>query len=313
MTAAQVPDLLILGFNPLMGTDHYLRERARNPQRKQTRESAVRVAQMAVSAGAEGLNLNAGPSAVCLLNDLVDAGLDRHVGLYPMVPDERFFGSLLNQGTMGAISAVLSGLSITDKAKALLSGGWAWITNDPLKAIQVYLETEIERLNRAGGSLASVRTVLMHELITDSVVGLGATEAFSQYIEEFRSRNGIPPGFVTRNFVRFSTFCRASGHDPRSIIVMTPVNTAGFQMAPSRDEVERELARLNGQNIIGISVFASGLVPFSESVAYLRGLRGVRSVAIGVSTLEHAKSTFSVLKGVMRDRDSPVPNTSRQV
>ncbi|EQD65404.1 hypothetical protein B1B_06369, partial [mine drainage metagenome] len=149
----------------------------------QPREGVIRVVQAAVSAGAEGFNLNAGPETARLLKEIVEAGLERHVGLYPVVPDERFFGSLLNQGTMGAASAVLSGLSITGKAKALLSGGWAWLTNDPFQAIQAYLEIEIGRLNRAGGSLASVRTVLLHELITDSVVGLGATEAFSRYVE----------------------------------------------------------------------------------------------------------------------------------
>jgi hypothetical protein len=110
----------------------------------------------------------------------------------------------------------------------------------------------------------------------------------------------MPPGFVTRNFVRFSAFCRASGHDPRSVIVLTPVNVVGFQMAPTREDVERELSRLDGQNVIGMSVLGGGLVPFSEAIAYLGGLRGVRSVAVGVSTLAHAKSTFSVLKGVLR-------------
>ena len=300
MDVVQVPDSLILGFNPLSGTDHYLRERARDPERQQPKERAIRVIRAAVTAGAEGFNMNAGPNSARLLREIVGAGLERQVGLYPMVPDERFFGSLLNQGTMGAIAAVLSGLSITGKAKALLSGGWAWLSGDPFQGIQTYLNIEIERLNRAGGASASVRTVLLHELITDSVVALGATEAFSRYVEEFRTRHGIPPGFVTRNFVRFSAFCRASGRDPRSVIILTPANPLGFQMAPGREEVERELAVLDGKNVIAMSVFAGGLSPFSESIAYLHGLKGVRSVAVGVSTLEHAKSTFPAIKRALQ-------------
>ena len=298
MTGVRVPDRLILGFNPLLGMDHYLKERARDPQRLRSRAEVLAVLQASVDAGASGFNLNAGPETAGLLRELDGPGLARPIGLYPMVPDERFFGTLLNQGTTGAVSAVLSGVSLGGKAKAVLSGGWAYLTNDPFRALGTYLSVEIDRLTKATKGFGEVRTLLVHELITDAILGLGAKEAFARYVEYFRSEYGLPPGFVTRNFPRFAEFCEGAGIDPRSVIALTPVNAAGFQMAPARESVEAKLAELAGENVIAMSVFGSGLIPSSAALAYLERVKGIRSVAVGVSTVEHAAATFRRLGGI---------------
>jgi hypothetical protein len=306
---ANIRETVILGFNPLVGMDHYLRDRARDPQRQRTRKDVVGVVRAALASGAEGLNLNAGPESARLLREIVADGLGQEVGLYPMVPDERFFGSLLNHGTASAVTAVLSGASLSGKAKAVVSGGWAWMTRDPYRGIQAYLGVEIDRLERAGGKELSVRSVLVHELIVDSIMALGATEAFARYVDNFNSAHGRPPGFVTRNFVHFDEFCKASGIDSRNVIVLTPTNPAGFQMTPGRAEVERCLARLNGKNVIGMSLFGGGLVSFNDGLEYIKRLVGVKAVTAGVSTVEHARTTFKSLREIMRSRnrigDSP--------
>ncbi len=297
-----LPDRLILGFNPLLGVDHYLRERARDPQRVRSMEQVLDVVQEAVRSGARGFNLNAGPEAARLLHALSERGLAHEVGLYPMVPDERFFGTLLNQGTMGAVSAIMSGLSLRGKTKALMSGGWAYLTDDPFRGVTTYLDIEVERLNRASRGIGTVRTVLVHELITDALVGLGATDAFGQFVDRVHSRCNLPAGFVTRNFVRFAEYAKQAGVDPRTLVVLTPVNPVGFQMAPDRLTVERELALLGGENVIAMSVFGAGMVPVTDALAYLCRIRGIRSVAVGVSTVEHARTTFPRLHEVVESQ-----------
>lgn len=298
MPGVRVPDRLILGFNPLLGMDHYLKERARDPRRIRSRSEVLAVLRASVEAGATGFNMNAGPETAELLHDLQVPSLPHRVGLYPMVPDERFFGTLLNQGTMGAVSAVLSGVSLGGKAKAVLSGGWAYLTNNPYKALGTYLSIEIDRLAKAAKEFGEVRTLLVHELITDTMLGLGAGEAFARYVDFFRSEYGMPPGFVTRNFARFAEFSDAAGCDPRSVIILTPVNAAGFQMAPTHESVEAKLAELNGENVIAMSIFGAGLIPPRVALSYLEQVRGVRSVAVGLSTVEHAATTFRSLGGI---------------
>jgi hypothetical protein len=298
MASVSLQDRLILGFNPLLGMDHYLRERSRDPQRIRSRSEVIEVVAEAVHAGAQGFNLNSGPETARLLTELGQRGLDHEVGLYPIVPDERFFGSLLNHGTIGAASAVLSGLSVAGRAKALLSGGWAYLTHDPFRAVDAYFGIEIERLDRAARGFGKVRTLLVHELITDALVGIGATEPLVKFVDLIQTNYAIPPGFVTRNLCRFVNFAKEAGIDPRSLVLLTPVNSAGFQMAPSREAVEGELASLGGENVIAMSIFGAGMIPISEALDYLRKIRGVRSVAVGVSTKEHARTTFTLLQSV---------------
>jgi hypothetical protein len=297
----RVPDRLILGFNPLLGMDHYLKERARDPQRVRSRSEVLAVLRAAVDAGATGFNMNAGPETAGLLRDLKEPSLPHPVGLYPMVPDERFFGTLLNQGTTSAVSAVLSGVSLGGKAKALLSGGWAYLTNNPFKALGAYLSVEIDRLAKLAKGFGDVRTLLVHELVTDAILGLGAKEAFARYVDHFQSEYGLPAGFVTRNFARFAEFCKGAGCDPRSVVVLTPVNAVGFQMAPSRESVEAKLTELNGDNVIAMSIFGGGLIPPAVALSYMERVKGVRSVAVGVSTIEHAATTFRSLGRIFVD------------
>lgn len=300
MTLARVPDRLIVGVNPLFGVDHYLRERARDPNRSKSTKSILRVLQAALNAGAGGININSGPQAARLIDLLVELDLPGEVGLYPMVPDERFFGSLLNRGTLGAVSAVLSGTSLRGKAKALFSGSWAWLTKDPFSALRVYLATESDRMSKAGKGIARVRTLIVHELIADAMLGLGATEAFSEFVDGFKSSFDFPPGVVTRNFVRFTEFCNRAGINPKSIIVLTPINSMGFQMSPSRAETEKALKALNGQNVIGMSLLASGAISLPDAIDYIKGLQGVYAYAVGVSTPEHAQRTFQSLSELLR-------------
>jgi hypothetical protein len=121
---------------------------------------------------------------------------------------------------------------------------------------------------------------------------------FETYLDVVSATAGMLPGFVTRNPLRFFAFCRSAGVDPRTCVVMTPANPVGFQMSPSRRVVEDSLLELHGQNVIAMSILGGGLVRFQTALKYLRTLRGVHSIAVGVSTVEHAQSTFQALKAV---------------
>ena len=287
-----VPDRLILGINPLHGTDHYLRERARDPARRPSIVSAARIIQIAARSGAQGFNFEAGPEGAQLLGQLKADGFEGPLGLYPMIPDGRFFSSLLNQGTVAAASAMVSDLSVRGKAKALFSGGWAYLTQNPYRAISTYIGIEIDRLRRAAPPRAELRTVLVHELLTDPMVALDARVAFSEYVQRLRQSFGVVPGFVTRNFVRFVDFCKRAGHDPRQFAIMTPVNALGFQMAPDRQSVEAALEHLGGRNVIAMSILGGGMIEFQRAVDYAQHVHGVEAFAVGLSTPEHARSTF---------------------
>lgn len=290
---------LILGCNPLTGYDHYLSERPRNPERWRTPADRLQVMKVAFQSGAQGFNFNSGPEGASLLSALKEDGFDMPLGLYPMVPDGKFFGRLLSGGSVAAISMALEDLGVGAKMHALARGGWAYLRASPEKALRLYLEVELDRIARAAPSKARVRTILVHELVTDTALSLNATEVITAHLDALRAVEAIPPGFVTRNPTRFLTFLRHAGVDPRSCVIMTPANSVGFQMTPSKEAVEAALAELNSRNVIAMSLMAGGMIHIQEALSYAKGLRGVSSVAIGVSTPEHARTTFRAFGEVM--------------
>jgi hypothetical protein len=292
----KLTDSLILGSNPLTGTDHFLRERVRDSGKRRSLDDAVRVLEASFDSGARGFNFNTGPTVNQLLLQLREKGFEKEVGLYPIIPNTDFGANLLGRGTAGMLSALLADLSAGQKARTVLSGAWAYLTSDPLSAISTYVKTERDRLTRAAPPSMKIRTFLVHELLTDTMVGMGAVEPLREYISQMRRNLRLPPGFITRNFPHFLALLKANEIDPTELVIMTPVNSIGFQMTPDRVTVEQALEELGSTNIIAMNILGGGLVRFENALTYFRSVKGVGAVAVGVSSVEHALSTFRALE-----------------
>jgi hypothetical protein len=298
-------DRLILGTNPLVGTNHYLNERARERSANLDNAEIMKVVENALEYGATGLNLSTDEKGYILLELLRNLESSTPLGLYVMVPDVSKYVSLqLSRGTMGLISEVMRNLSISSKAKALVHGAISLVTSDPHRVMEVFLRVELEKLMKEKPKVATLKAVLIHEALTDTAVALEAADLMKGFVRIVREKHGLMPGFVTRNFARFLEFCEKMEIDQREIVVMTPFNKLGFQMAPTRRTCEEALARLEKSNIIGMSILAGGQLSPEEGVAYLRTVPNLKSVAIGVSSPVHAAETFGMLRKTMYARPS---------
>jgi hypothetical protein len=137
--------------------------------------------------------------------------------------------------------------------------------------------------------------VLLHEVITDLGLSLQAKELFDSYMQHVRAKYHVPPGFVTRNFVRFVNLFRESGLSLKDIVIMTPFNKIGFQMNPSRQSCEASLLGLTEGTVVAMSTMAGGYLNLDEAVEYLRTLQNISGIVVGVSSEEHAQQTFARL------------------
>lgn len=276
--------------------DHFLPERAREKAASLSDKGISDTMGRAFEAGAQGFNF---PSAAArrLLNLLANCGYSGSIGLYPMIPDiETYISILSSQGTIGMLTHVLGSLSWGQRAKTVVRSGLSFLTADPMKAMKVLIDVEMSRLQEATPSNAKLRGVLVHEAVTDVAVSFGAGELIKRFIEYTRNNHHVSPGFVTRNFVHFVEFCKTWELPLEDIIIMTPFNKIGFQMTPSREACEKTLSKLNGANVIAISVLAGGQLRLSEAIEYLSALRNLRAVAVGASTAAHAEQTFTRLR-----------------
>jgi hypothetical protein len=119
--------------------------------------------------------------------------------------------------------------------------------------------------------------------------------AFAQFIRE---EYEVSPGFVTYNLVRFVELFRQEGMTLDGVTIMTPFNSIGYQMSPSREASEACLASLSKSNVIAMSLLAGGYLTLDQALEYLQRLPQHVGVAVGASTRQHAEDTFNRLRGL---------------
>lgn len=296
---------LILGSNPFRGADHYLAERARLRAAQVTESHALEVVREAFESGADGFSCNADSVSYRLLRRFPEFGISKRFGVFAVVPNDEIVPAFLRSGTMGAVSELFAGVPLTSRARALIKGGLAWAAGNPLRAATTYLDIEGRRLADACPTNARIRSVLLHELVSDAILGLELRDAMLHYIAHVQDQLHTMPGFVTRNYPRFIEFCRRIGVDKERIIIMTPFNPIGFQMTPNRSACERAIREVGGKNLIAISLLAGGQLSLEDAIEYLRRIPEIQSVAVGASSKQHCRATFGTLSRILATSGSP--------
>ena len=185
--------------------------------------------------------------------------------------------------------------------KAAASGVNGVVRSDPAAILKAYLLYEVSRIRSAARSSKhmDLASVLLHEIVTDMALALDMEWLFKTHIEVIQD-HGITPGFDTRNYPLLLEKLEGWGIDLSRIIVATPFNSIGFQMAPSREACEARLALGNGPCVIAFGILASGHITLQEAADYLGTLPNLKGVAAGVSTEQHARETFRVLRDVVK-------------
>ena len=133
------------------------------------------------------------------------------------------------------------------------------------------------------------------KMVADSI---GAPTMGSGFAQHVRDNYHARPGFVTYNLVRFVKLFHDSGLSLKDVVIMTPFNSVGFQMSPSRRSCEAYLSSLQEGDVIAMSIMAGGFLKLDQAVDYVRTLPRLSGIAVGASSREHAQETFSKLSAV---------------
>ena len=202
----------------------------------------------------------------------------------------------------GLANEVLSKLPISDKAKLLVEGGISALKLDPLGMLKTYLDAELKGYLNMKPKNAVLRSVLLHEVLTDLCLGLGETELLNVFAQHVHDNYHVQPGFVTYNLPRFVKLFQEATFPLKDVVIMTPFNSVGYQMSPSRHSCEVCLSSLLESNVIGMSVMAGGYLKLDEAIDYVRSLP-LSGVAVGASSKEHAHNTFTRLRAMTEAPD----------
>lgn len=293
---ASLPDRLLLGANAFQGTNHFLKERGRARETDLAAPRIRAVLSAAVSSGATGFTFTADDEMYSTLGGWSGEPSSRAVNLYVIYPNSKLISRLIARGTSGMLSEAMDGLRFSTRARMVVKGAWSFLLKDPYSALSTYLELETERLRVTVSPHFRLQSILLNELLTDSIMSVGAVEVFRVFLKTTTDRLGVTPGFVTRNLPMFIKFCKSKEIRLDKIAVMTPLNPLGFQMTPDRETVEAVLRQEGELKVIGISLLAGGQVSLREALEYLSKQRLVNALAVGASTTDQARQTFTQLR-----------------
>ena len=289
-------DRYLLGDNPFTGVNHLSLERARETSSRLNTMKILEVVESALDSGAGGLLFSTHPIIYSVLRRMKEQSDDRTFGVYPLLPyAQSYVRKATEKGMMGLAKEILSELSWKSKAKAFAAAGLSLATMDPARVLNTYVDTELEILSKNTPKGAILKTVLLHEVITDLAVSFNAHELLNDYATHVRDEYHVKPGFATRNFSKFVEFAEKNNFPLDQIIILAPFNKAGFQMNPSKEECERTLNSITNANIIAMSILAAGFIDLPTALEYLTQYSELKSFVVGVSSKTHAKETFPQL------------------
>ncbi len=287
---------LLVGDNAFHGISHLSQKRARKRSMEKNpsnTEYAAALVKIALQNGATGFMFSVSETTLSILKAL---NQDEKPELYAIVPYAYEYVRLATQvgGVSGLAKKISKQIMLSRNIFNVAPNTMGLIRAKPSAFLKMYLTYEISRIKSAVGTDVKLKSVLLHETITDMALALNLDWFFKSYIKFF-SRSKIRPGFETRNFPYLVRKFNEWKIDLNRLFIAASFNKVGFQMNPSKVECEKALMSASGAKIIAMSVLAAGYLTPSEVIPYITSLPNIQLAVVGVSKEHHASETFHLL------------------
>ena len=295
------PIKLLVGDNPFHGISHLSQARARERVDRNDpsdAEQAANLVKISLQNGADGFMFSVSETTLSILKILRQDEKKVEPTLYAIVPYAYEYVRLAAQ--LGGVSALAKRITkqvvTSANLKAAAYGLYGIFNNfDFSSFLKAYVLYERSRITKAFGRAAPLKSILLHEIATEMALALNMDWFFKSYIK-FVSGLKIKAGFETRNFAYLVNKFKEWRIDFGEVIIAAPFNKVGFQMNPSKAVCEELLEVAADSEIIAISILAAGYLRPPETLDYLRCLRNISGIAIGVSKEPHARDTFNLFR-----------------
>jgi len=289
---------LLVGDNPFHGISHLSRERVRARSTDLTQENmqyAARLVKLSLENGANGFMVSVDESTLSILKILGEGNGVANMSLYAIVPYAYEYVRRSTQagGVSGLAKSLAKEIIFSPNIKVVLTNIGGLIQFNPSSFLKVYVAYEMARIKNAVKGHYCLKSILLHEVITDMALALNLEQLFKSYIK-FVEKSDVRPGFETRNFAYLVKKFSEWNIDFNKITITASFNKIGFQMEPSKNECERALANVHGAEVIAMSILAAGYLSPMEAVTYINQLEEISGVVVGVSKERQAIETFSL-------------------
>jgi hypothetical protein len=296
---------LLVGDNAFHGISHLSQQRARErsiTNDPSNTEYAAQLVKLSLQNGASGFMFSVSEKTLSILKALNEAEKPE---LYAIVPYAFEYVRLATRigGISGLAKKVAKDIIFSRNIVTVLPSVLGLIRADPKAFLKIYLVYEISRIKSAAGKNANLKSVLLHEVLTDMALGLNLDWFFKYYIKFF-SKSKTRPGFETRNFPYLVQKFKEWHIDMNNLIITSSFNRIGFQMNPSKAECEKALEEIPQAETIAMSILAAGYLKPLDAIQYIAKLPNISCIVVGVSKESQARQTFRFLKNGLDGKDA---------
>ena len=280
---------LLLGHNQFIGISHISEERSREREKKFSDiKNIYNIVEKAADLGYKGMIIETHPRMLKFL-EYYRKNQTFDIEFYLQLPYVQGYIQKMNEkGLSGLISEVVQrGGKKTASALALKN-----IVNLARKDY-LSMATSVLQLEVKPFADIKIKAILLHNVMTDLALSLQMQDVFIEYIDFVNKKLKLKPGFITLNFPLYKNSLEKWNLKPS--IVMTPINPKGFDMNPSKTEVESAIKQYNGQ-IIAMNILGGGAFSPRDVYPYLNSFDNVDHCVIGASSENHLRDTLEVFK-----------------
>jgi len=280
---------LILGHNQFIGISHISEDKSRDREKFFSNvENIYGVVERASELGFNDMIIETHPRMLEFLryykkNHTFD------MNFFLQIPYVQGYVQKMNEsGIKGLIFDIIGRAGMLNTLRIGLKAASDYIKKDYNALALSALRIEIAPFREF-----EIKSLLLHNVITDLLISLGATDILQEYYDFTKNSLNLEPGFITLNFPFLKDVLKNKGISPS--FIMTPVNPTGFDMTPSRVTVETALREYSG-SIIAMNILGGGSIPIKESANYLKSFDNIEYVVVGASSENHLKESMSIIR-----------------
>lgn len=281
-------DRILFGDNQFFGINHFSEQKARQQALKfQRKEAIIEVLQSALHAGVPGFMCTT-HEVVGGIADDVRANPTTWSGFrfYPGMPYAHKYANAVTE--LGYVDALRKFIPAEGLLDTVVRGSRVVLGRDLEAVMSLLVDAEMKMF--AG---LETPVIFLQNVVTDLILGLGATDAFRSFSDYVRSRYNAEPGYITMNLPMLLPALEKVGvAEP---IVCANVNKIAFRMSGGI-EAYREATSRYPSRVIAMSVFASGAIPPREAIEWVLNEPYVESIVFGASSRANIENTVSLIR-----------------
>ena len=277
---------LILGHNQFIGISHISNERSKEREKRFSDiKNIYNVVETASELGYKNMMMETHPRMVDFFN-YYNKNKTFDMDFYLQVPYVVGYVKKMNEkGLMGLISELMGQTGVLGAGSLFLKGAANFIKKDYMSLAMSVLNLEVSPFVEV-----NIKALLLHNVFTDLLLSLGMSEAFFEYERYVKDELNLIPGFGTLNFSMLKNNFEEWGINPS--LVMTPVNHQGYDMNPSKEDVEKNIYEYNGE-LIAMNVLGGGAFSVKDSKSYINKFKNINHCVIGASSKDHLKELIA--------------------